>query len=82
MEIIPTVTNVRRRNGIAGQIEVTCKVRYEDADESPASFVGSTYGGSVVAFIPGVGQVRVSDPGRFGAFEDDPEGWVRRYYGQ
>jgi len=73
----PKLDKITRHNGVAGQISYRTKVRYPNEPPMAVEFVGSVYGGPVVAISPGFGQVFVDDPGRFGTF--GPE-WVRRYF--
>ena len=75
----PTVENVRRHAGIAGQFSVTADVTYPGEDTSPVTFVGSTYGGPVVMVTPNGAQTFVTDPGRLGTFGVE---WVRRFFGE
>ena len=73
-----TLHRVTKRNGPAGQVEITASVQYEDEDTQSVTFVGSVYGGPVVMITPGnPGGTFVTDPGRFGDFG---EPWVRRFF--
>lgn len=73
----PTVTNVRRHAGIAGQFSVTATVQYEGEPAERVEFIGSVYGGPVVMVLPSGIQTFVSEPQRFGEFGAD---WVGRFY--
>lgn len=73
----PTVTNVRRHAGIAGQFSVSADVTYAGEGTERVAFVGSVYGGPVVMQTPGGAEVFVTDPGRFGDFGTE---WVRRFF--
>lgn len=78
----PEVVRVKRKNGIAGQFQMTADVQYGETTPQPVTFVGSTYGGPVV-MVDGNGvQHFVTNPGRFGEFSTDAEEWVYRYFGQ
>lgn len=74
----PSVANIRRHNGIAGQIAYSADVTYPGEPTRQVTFVGSQYGGIVVMVSPGGEQTFVTDPSRFGTF--GPE-WVRRFFG-
>ena len=74
----PTITNVRKHAGIAGQFSVTADVEYPDEPKRSIEFVGSTYGGPVVMRTSRF-ETFVSDPSRFGKFGTD---WVRRFLGE
>ena len=76
----PVVTKVRKRNGIAGQFQVSASVQYPGEAASTVAFVGSVYGGPIVMVTPEGRQVfvsaRVTD--RIGATLD--AGWVARFF--
>jgi hypothetical protein len=74
----PTIHRLKRQSGIAGQFEITATVEYPGEGEREVTFVGSTYGvdGPVVMISDGR-QTFVSDPGRFGEFN---EAWVRAFF--
>lgn len=76
--VTPKLGKITRRNGVAGQISYRVTVQYPDEPPMHAEFVGSVYGGPVVAIAPGFGQTIVTDPSRFGTFSPT---WVRRYFG-
>lgn len=73
----PSLGEVRKVSGIAGQVSYSVPVTYPGEVTSTATFVGSVYGGPVVMVMPSGVQVFVSDPGRFGEFGP---GWVRRFF--
>jgi len=79
MSDIPTVHNIRRVTGIAGQVSYVVRVQYDGEEEMTTQFVGQLgeTGGPVVAINPNGHQMFVTDPARFGAF--GPE-WVRRFF--
>lgn len=79
MSTAPKIGPIRRTNGVAGQISYRTWVQYPEEPTMAVEFVGSVYGGPVVAVSPGFGQVFVDDPGRFGKFSPK---WVRRYFGK
>lgn len=73
----PTITNVKKHAGIAGQFEVSATVTYEGEEPSVARFVGDVYGGPVVMIMPSGVQTFVTDQGRFGKFGTE---WVKRFF--
>ncbi|MDQ3222055.1 MAG: hypothetical protein M3Q75_01035 [Gemmatimonadota bacterium] len=73
----PTVTNLRKHAGIAGQFQVSATVTYPGEDPNTLAFVGSVYGGPVV-MVTDAGQTFVTDPGRFGEFGT---AWLVRFIG-
>lgn len=75
----PKIGKIKRTNGVAGQISYSTTVQYPEEPPMKVQFVGSVYGGPVVAISPGFGQTFVSDPNRFGKFSP---AWVRRYFGR
>lgn len=77
-EQLPKLSNLRRHNGIAGQISYTVTVQYEGEPAEQLQFVGSIYSGPVVMVSPTGAQTFVTDPERFGQLS--PE-WVRRFFG-
>ena len=77
---VPTVTDIRRHNGIAGQFSVTAIVTYPGEAPERAEFVGNSYGGPVVMIMPSGNQTFVSSPERFGSFANDALGWVARFF--
>jgi hypothetical protein len=68
--------SIRRRGGIAGQVQYDATVTYEGEEPSTVSFVGSTFGGPVVMIQPSGAQVFVNNPRRFGHFGEQ---WVRSF---
>ncbi len=68
---------IRRENGLAGQVSYTVMVTYPGEKASAVQFVGSCYGGPVTMVTERGGQTFVDDPARFGEF--GPE-WVRRFF--
>jgi hypothetical protein len=76
------VEQVTISHGVAGQIVATVRVRssFPDAPDHVATttYWGSAYGAPVFMSL-GKGQVRVTDPERFGSFETDPDAWVRAF---
>ena len=77
MSETPAVTNIRKRNGIAGQMSVTVAVQYPDEDAQDITFIGSEYG-PVVMLREGWPQDFVSEPRRFGKFGTK---WVEKFFG-
>lgn len=81
----PTITSIRRKGGIAGQVQYTATVRFEGefaAATTDATFVGNVYGtpGPVQIIVGELGPIHVHDAGRFGDTFD--ELWVRRFYAE
>lgn len=85
------LSDIRTHAGLAGQVSVTFTVTYNHTDPETGEpsqdgpwhgeFVGSTYGGPVVAISHDTGaQTFVSDPSRFGEFGNDPVKWARAFY--
>ena len=81
---MPTLSNITTARGIAGQISITATVTYPGEDSHPVTFVGSSFGGPVVMVTATSDgrecQTFVTDPGRFGRFEDDRREWLRRFF--
>lgn len=73
---LPTVANVKRHRGIAGQYSVTADVTYPGERTRSVEFVGSVYGGPVVMVSDGR-QTFVTAPDRFGPFGVE---WVSRFF--
>lgn len=80
MSDAPTVTNVKRRNGVAGQFQISASVRYPGEAASTVTFVGDTYGGPIVMVTPDGHQIIVSSrvTDRIGS-KLTPE-WVRAFF--
>lgn len=80
MNTTPTVTQVKRHSGVAGQYSMTAEVRYEGEPPQLVTFVGSTYGGPIVMVTPDGTQVFVHDRvlDRIGRTLD--AGWVRAFF--
>jgi hypothetical protein len=76
----PTISNVKRNNGIAGQYTVSATVQYPGEAAETVTFVGSTYGGPIVMVTPSGVQTFVSADvvDRIGATLT-PE-WVERFF--
>jgi hypothetical protein len=74
--VTPTVTKLKKINGVAGQFAVRATVAYPGEDPQVIEFVGSAYGGPVL-MVTDAGQTWVTDPGRFGSFGTD---WVRKFF--
>lgn len=75
----PVVRNIKRKAGVAGQFEVSAEVTYPGEAPEVYRFVGSTFGGPVVAISPSGQQIFVTDHERHGEFGVE---WVRRYYAE
>ena len=76
----PTVTNIRRHNGVAGQFSYTATVRYQDEDASQIEFVGNAFGGSPILIMGNGAQVFVRPSGRFTDFGTLNPQWVRDFF--
>ncbi len=76
----PTITNIKRHNGVAGQFSYTATVQYEDEDTSRIEFVGSVYGGSPILVMDNGAQVYVRPSGRFTDFSILNPQWVRDFF--
>jgi Tol biopolymer transport system component len=77
----PKVSNVKRRNGVAGQYQVSASVQYEGEQASTITFVGYGYGSRTVVMItPDGHQIVVSSRviDRIGA--DLNAAWVRAFF--
>lgn len=80
-DVTPTLGEIVRSSGLAGQLSYRVDVSYPGEPAKPIAFVGNEYGGPVVMVTVSNGtesQVFVEDPARFGDF--GPE-WVRRFFG-
>ena len=72
-----TIESLSLRKGVAGQVSAVARVRHDweandSHDVSTWECVCSAFGGPVVAILSDGYQMFVRDPGRFGAFADDP----------
>ena len=70
-----TIHSIKRSNGVAGQLQYTAAVQYDDEEPRTVSFIGSQFGGPVVMRTDRA-EVFVSNPGRFGPFSEQ---WVRTF---
>ncbi len=77
---VPTVTNIKRHNGVAGQYAYTATVQYPDEEASTIEFVGSRYGGGVIMVMGNGAQVPVRFSGRFTSFSTLNPQWVRDFF--
>jgi hypothetical protein len=75
-QVSPTLSNLRRYNGTAGQFSLAVEVTYPGEDTRTVEFVGSVYGGPVL-MVTDAGQTWVTDPGRFGSFG---KVWVTKFF--
>lgn len=75
-----TIGKITRRNGVAGQYALEATVTYPGEPATVVAFVGNAYGspGVVVLVHPTLGEVIVTEPGRYG--DTLNEDWVRRFY--
>lgn len=76
----PSLANIRRHNGIAGQFSYSVAVTYPGEAASVVTFVSSVYGGPIVMVTPDGHQVPVSSrvTERIGGTLT-PE-WVRQFF--
>ena len=72
-----TIHSIKKVNGIAGQFAYAVKVQYEDEPIRTVTFVGTTYGHSVI-FVTDQAQTNVLYPERFGPVLN-PE-WIRNFF--
>lgn len=72
-----SIHRIRRIDGIAGQVCYEATVRYEDEQPDKVTFAGSIYGGPVIMIGSGGQQTFVTDPDRFGQFN---ERWIERFF--
>jgi len=78
----PTILNIKRHAGIAGQYSLSAVVQYDGEPAETVEFVGSVYGPPIVMVTPAGHQVYVSDSviSRIGS-RLTPE-WVRAFFGE
>ena len=76
----PTVTNIKRYNGIAGQFSYTANVQYPNEEKSQIEFVGSAYGDAPILIMGNGAQVIVRFSGRFTDFAKLNPQWVRDFF--
>jgi hypothetical protein len=76
----PKVTNVKRRNGVAGQYQLSASVQYEGEAAPTVAFVANASGGPIVMVTPDGHGVFVSQrvTDRIGTKLD--EAWVRNFF--
>lgn len=74
---MPTILNLKRHNGVAGQVAYDATVEYPGEEPSTVTFVGSYYGGPVVMRTASGVETFVTEPARFGVFG---AAWVRRFF--
>jgi len=75
----PTVTNVKRWNGVAGNYAYSATVQYPGEPAVPVVFYGSAYGEpGVIVMGTAYGWTFVADPGRFGPRLTAD--WVRAFF--
>jgi hypothetical protein len=77
----PTVTNVKRHAGIAGQYSISAEVQYPNETPQSVSFVGSTYGGPIVMVRPNGRQVFIDRAVTDRIGEKLTPEWVARFFG-
>lgn len=74
----PTIHQVKKISGIAGQVQFNAAVQYPGEETEYVGFVGQAgESGPVVMILPSGAQVFVTDPGRHGEFGAE---WVRRFF--
>lgn len=74
----PTILNIKRNNGIAGQYSYKVVIQYIDENPSTVEFVGNTYGGPIVFITESGRQVFVNNPERFGSQLN--KSWITRFF--
>lgn len=80
MTTTPTVTNIRRIPGIAGQYGYQADVQYPDEPKETIIFTGSAYGGPIVMVSPSGTQVFVSRAVIDRLGENLSPEWVRGFF--
>jgi len=76
----PTITNITKHNGVAGQFSYTATVQYPGEDASRTEFVGSIYGGAPILIMGNGAQVLVRYSHRFTDFSTLNPQWVRDFF--
>ncbi len=74
----PTITNIRKHQGIAGQFSYTASVTYPGEDTGNIEFVGDAYGTSVIMVMGNGAQVSVRRDDLWGV-PLNPD-YVRRFF--
>lgn len=76
----PTVSNVKRHAGIAGQFSISATVQHDGEPADTITFVGSVHGGPIVMVLPSGAQTFVSTgvTDRIGSTLS--ESWVRAFF--
>ncbi len=76
----PTVTNIRRHNGVAGQFSYTATVQYAKEVATRIEFVGNAFGGSPILIMGNGAEVYVRPSGRFADFATLNPQWVKDFF--
>ena len=76
----PTITNIKRHSGVAGQYSYTARVQYSGEDASTTEFVGNAFGGAPVLIMGNGAQVYVRYSHRFTDFSTLNPQWVRDFF--
>ncbi len=76
----PSITNIKRHNGVAGQFSYTASIRYPGEETTRIEFVASVYGGSPILVMENGAQVFVRPSGRFADFSTLNPQWVRDFF--
>ena len=74
----PSISNIKRHDGVAGQYCYTVDVRHNGEPPETVTFVGNVYSSSVVMCYGDGLQINVFQPERYGlVFNED---WIRRFW--
>ena len=76
----PTITNIKRHNGVAGQFSYTANVRYPNEEMTTIEFVGYAFGGAPILIMGNGAQVFVRPSPRFKDFSTLNPQWVRDFF--
>lgn len=76
----PVIGKIRKVSGIAGQYQLNAEVTYPGEPTAIYGFVGSTYGGNVIAISPSGAQMRVVTEVMDRCGSMLTESWVRAFF--
>lgn len=79
----PKITNVRKRNGIAGEYQISASVQYADEPADTVTFQSSVYGPPIVMITAGIPRgVFVSERVLDRCGRKLSADWVRAFFGE